>query len=186
MLMRTAIDENDPTKRVPDIYQLLLQAMADSSIDTKAGAILFRALQLGYSPTISYLLSQGLKADIEDATGRTPLSHASQTHSTEMITLLLSYDASVNAQDKEGLAPLHWAFLVSPRPYYGNDYIEAVKLLLEHGADPMLKDNSGKTPLAWAKKAGKAGVVDLLKKAMEGKGVSQEDIEPSTSETQSA
>jgi ankyrin repeat protein len=176
VLMRTAIDETDSTKRVPDVYQLLLHTTPDSSTDTIDQAILFHATQLGYVPTISYLLSLGLKVDIEDATGRTPLSHAAQSHSLELLTFLLSHSASPNTQDKEGLAPLHWASILSDRPHhYSHSNVEAVKFLLEHGADPTLQDHSGKTALAWAKKTkfGNAGALELLKKAMEGKGVNQ-------------
>jgi hypothetical protein len=180
VLMRTAVDEKDSTKRVPDVYQLLLQTTPDHNTDTTDQAILFRATQLGYVPTVSYLLGLGLKVDIEDATGRTSLSHAAQSQYIDLLKFLLSHSASPNAQDKEGLAPLHWASKFSDHPHhYSTSKAKAIKVLLEHGADPMLKDRRGKTALAWAKQAqsDNTGALFLLKRAMEGKGISGMDNE---------
>ena len=48
----------------------------------------------------------------------------------------LTHDPDVNAKDKEGRTPLHWA---------RNGYVADV--LLKHGADVDAKDNKGYTPL---------------------------------------
>ena len=55
------------------------------------------------------------------------------------IKSLLNQGANVNAQEKYGWTPLHWAAL--------NGYYDVAKLLIENGADVNIKNNGGWTPL---------------------------------------
>lgn len=53
----------------------------------------------------------------------------------ELIAILISFGADVNARDSEKQTPLHYAASCS--------YPECVKILLEHKADVHLKDVDG-------------------------------------------
>jgi len=56
---------------------------------------------------------------------------------------LLKRGANVNAGNKDGLTPLHFAAIMG--------HVELVRLLLENGADPEIKNKSGISPLDLAK-----------------------------------
>ncbi|KAF2794724.1 Cullin repeat-containing protein [Melanomma pulvis-pyrius CBS 109.77] len=158
----SAIDEKDATKRVPDVYQLLLQDTTALNITERDGHILLKAAQLGYKATVGFLLNKGLNVDLEDADGRTPLSHAAQNTDEDLVLLLLSHGASINAPDHNGKVPQSWAF--SPPRHRITSYFSKtvlprfMRLLLERGADPRVKDGSGRTPVEYAKEAQFAGV----------------------------
>lgn len=62
----------------------------------------------------------------------------------EAVKVLL--EADVNAKDKEGYTPLHWAAALG--------HVEAIKVLVEAGADVNPKDEYGSTPLHWAVRGG--------------------------------
>jgi ankyrin repeat protein len=104
------------------------------------------------------------------------------------VNLLLSHGADVNAKDKFGLTPLHWATLhdnevsadvllahgadvnakddeVGNTPLIiaaGQGYEDVTKLLLAKGADVNASDNKG-TPLAWAMHTGHNKIAGLLR-----------------------
>jgi ankyrin repeat protein len=104
------------------------------------------------------------------------------------VEVLLAHKADVNAADKHGLTPLHYATLANNRGVVkalldhgananakdnevgdtplilaaGKGYKEVVELLLAHGADVNAADNIG-TPLAWAMRTDHADVADLLR-----------------------
>jgi ankyrin repeat protein len=108
---------------------------------------------------------------------------------SDIVELLLMHGAEVNAQDKQGLTPLHYATLVNnpdavktlldhaananakdnnvgDTPLImavAKGYEGVVKLLLENGANVNLADNQG-TPLAWAMRTGHADIADLIRK----------------------
>ena len=76
----------------------------------------------------------------KDNHGWTPLLLAVKNGHIDLAQLLLTNKADVNAKDKEGEIPLHWAIMsVNPK--------DLVKLLLATGADFNAKDREGKTPL---------------------------------------
>jgi ankyrin repeat protein len=67
------------------------------------------------------------------------------------VSRLLSVGADVNAKDKNGGTPLHWA------SYHG--HVQVVKELREHGADVEVTDNRDCTPLHYACSNGRVAVV---------------------------
>jgi ankyrin repeat protein len=71
------------------------------------------------------------------------------------VELFIAHKADVNAADKQGLTPLHYALLA--------DNQDVAMALLNHGANPNVKDNkAGHTPLILAAAKGYKQVTGLL------------------------
>ena len=72
-----------------------------------------------------------------------------------MAELLLASKADVNAKDKDGLTPLHWAAFKGHK--------DVAEVLLANKADVNAKDNLGLTPLHRATVIGYKDVADLIR-----------------------
>jgi len=107
----------------------------------------------------------GIKLDLQDNSGCTPLHEAIKIYNQAIVTLLLAKGATVDLQDNFGYTPLHDACKCS------NQVV--VTLLLAKGATVDLQDNSGCTPLHKASKYSNDAVVGLL--LDEGASVDVED-----------
>ncbi|KAK1506986.1 hypothetical protein CTAM01_03318 [Colletotrichum tamarilloi] len=70
------------------------------------------------------------------------------------ILRLLEGGADINAQGRDGVAPIHCAAITG--------FVEGVKLLTEAGADINVLDGSGKTALHWAVIYGRQATVEYL------------------------
>ena len=75
----------------------------------------------------------------------------------EKVCKWLRRGADVNAQNDDGVTPLHFAALLN-KPVLA-------RLLLEHGANPNLANNEGETPLDWARNEGYSAIVAMLEAA---------------------
>ena len=73
----------------------------------------------------------------KDLEGWTPLHHAADAGNKEVIVLLLSNGANIEAVDNKGRTAL----------YYASDSLETIKFLVKHGANINAKDNDGRTAL---------------------------------------
>ena len=73
---------------------------------------------------------------------------------TDISDLLLANKADVNARDRDGNSPLHFAAF--------NDHKDIADLLLAKGAAVNAKTDKGVTPLHWAAMKGHKDVVELL------------------------
>lgn len=93
-----------------------------------------------------------------DKNGKTPLMIAALwCVRTEIIKLLISSGADINAYEFDGWTPLFYAI------EQGN--LEAVELLLSSGANINVQDDRGRTPLLYAIDEGKLEIVELLIKS---------------------
>jgi ankyrin repeat protein len=89
------------------------------------------------------------------------LLFASEVEMTERYTvleLLLQHGANVNARDRSGRTPLHWA------SGYADELPECMILLLEKGANLNAPDIKGRTPLQTAVRYNAEQAVELLLK----------------------
>ena len=102
--------------------------------------------------------------------GVTLLHHAaikSRRHRIQMLDLLLTYGADINAQDSAGRTPMMWASIEAGP--------EVVPWLLGHGANASLRDNNGQTALyyvkCWPDSPDKRAIARLLRQTEAVKGV---------------
>jgi ankyrin repeat protein len=72
---------------------------------------------------------------------RTPLHAAVLAECVKVVDLLIKAKADVNAKDRRGRTPLHYAVKADD---------EVIAKLIEAGADPNARDDRGRTPLHWA------------------------------------
>lgn len=89
-------------------------------------------------------------------TGIRPLHLAVRQDCSEIVHLLLKFNAKVNVKDERGLTPLHWA------AYYG--YVQCSELLLDAGANLNSRTNHSSSPLHLAALKGHVVIIDLLLK----------------------
>uniref|UniRef100_A0AAT9UR03 Ankyrin repeat containing protein n=1 Tax=Apapanepox virus TaxID=3049969 RepID=A0AAT9UR03_9POXV len=104
----------------------------------KHSNILCSVSRRGHIRMIKYLLDIGMNVNIKDTSylRNTPLHRAVIKNHIEIVDMLISYGAIVDAKNRIGNTPLMYA---------SNPCI--VKLLLEKGADPNTSNDNGFTPL---------------------------------------
>ncbi|MEJ2245809.1 MAG: ankyrin repeat domain-containing protein [Acidobacteriota bacterium] len=134
----------------PEIVKLLLESGADVNAE-----ILFQDTRLVASRTMSDRQSMSTirKISRESVVG-TSLFLASHNGNAEIVKLLLSAGAKVNAEGKNDMTALYLASL--------NNHIEIAGLLLSAGAKVDAKDNNGVTALYLASLRNHPEIVKLL------------------------
>lgn len=133
----------------------------------------------------------GENPNTTDDKGNTPLIYAAQFGNTEMVKLLLQWEAKVDARDAFGNAPLHWAALrgsadvvrllldakapidaqnkqgVTPLMMAANrNQTAMVRFLVQKGADPLRQDYTGRDASGWG--AGKPAILQTLRETKPG------------------
>jgi len=95
--------------------------------------------------------------DNKDWSTKTPLMYASEEGNLEIVKLLISKGANVNARTKR-----NWTALMLAS---GSGYTKIVKLLIEKGAELDVRDKGGGRAITNAKEKGHNEIVKLLKEA---------------------
>lgn len=170
-----------------EIAKILLDAGADINakcIDGKS--TLHYACLKGYDHLVGVLFEHGAKIFADD-TGDTPLHLNTYNGNMNILKMLISNGADVNAKTEDGSTPVHYAthevqigFLehllknganVDEKEENGstalhiaaeNDYCDFVELLLKYGADIDATDNRGWSALYIATNCGNSSVVRTL------------------------
>ena len=101
------------------------------------------------------LLEHGASVHTRNKDGRTPLHLASNHPLYDVVALLITFGADVDAQDNDNMTPLLCA-IESGRS------LVAAQLLLDYDANIHLQDKIGQTPLHLASRRGLSDVVALL------------------------
>jgi ankyrin repeat protein len=87
--------------------ELLLKAGANPAFGLGSNTLVHIAASHGNVGGLKVLLGRGFPVDARDTEGRTPLECALMARSWEVMNLLRSKGANLNAQDLHGYAPLH-------------------------------------------------------------------------------
>jgi ankyrin repeat protein len=128
-----------------DNVGLLLSHGADVKRKTNLAGVfptnaLFRAVAFGDAEVIKALVAAGAGVHEKDGNEMTALHWAVLSDHPEIVALLASRGAIVNAVDRFGYTPLLYSSTVD----FGN--AKTTTALLAAGADPSIKDRLGKTP----------------------------------------
>jgi ankyrin repeat protein len=124
------------------------------------GRTLLHTCAAGGSVAISQLLIDAghhPAINLSDEDGWTPLHSASSAGHEDMVKMLLSQNAQVEAQTNQKRTPLHYAA--------SKGHANITQLLLEAGADPSVTDILGNTPLHRSAACGKLKSMQLLIKS---------------------
>ena len=155
-----------------EVSQLLIEHSVDLNIeDINHRAPLHMAAYRALPKATRMLLERGgpLKARLNarDKNSWMPLHLASARGYSGIAALLLKFGAEVDAQDEDGMTPLHLAsqdrhhFLSSEEDYQNT---ETAQQLLEHGASAHVRNKNGQTPLHLASRRDLFSIVALLLK----------------------
>lgn len=115
-------------------------------------------------------LAAGINPNIQDASGWTPLEHASYNGFKNSVIILLNAKADPNIQDNMRRTPLLLAII--------NDEVDIVRLLLRAGANPNIIYNQG-TALDYAIENKNYEIIKLLQE-LRRQAIKKEIIESTT------
>lgn len=150
-LIHTAIESRD----FPTLKELVANKKLSTQIADKSGHVpIMIALHSQQYDIAKFLLEHNAKADYSNSQGITPM-HFLQNGSEEIIPLLTSKGAKINAQDTFGSTPL----LLAVRRNAG---AKVISVLLDAGANPDLQDNEGVSPIHDAVAQGANDIIELL------------------------
>ena len=90
-----------------------------------------------------------------DSDGRTPLHYAAEYGRLNIVNLLLTHGANLEARNNAGQSPLYFAS--------NSGHLAIVEALVAHGADPTIGNDSGATPLYSAARYGHLKTVEFLR-----------------------
>ncbi|KAL9112035.1 MAG: hypothetical protein Q9227_003655 [Pyrenula ochraceoflavens] len=142
----TALTTSVMTDKV-DIVEYLLSKGSDANEPSLPGGR--TVLHVCRSSTVmAILIKHGAIIDIPDHWGTTPLHHAAQNGSSDMVRLQIEAGADVSICDVIGSTPLHEA--MNRHQWHeeeDDDCKKMTKILLNAGADPNARDSVGKTPV---------------------------------------
>ncbi|XP_022687869.1 transient receptor potential cation channel subfamily A member 1 homolog [Varroa jacobsoni] len=115
------------------------------------------AAQGGHLAVASLILSRAeQQLSCVDKMGRTPLHVAAAAGKREMVGLLHSQGAEINAADNMGWTALHYSSK--------NGFLPVVKILVENGATAKVPTKDGKVPLCLAAAEGHYDIISYLLK----------------------
>ncbi|MGD1911127.1 MAG: ankyrin repeat domain-containing protein [Rivularia sp. (in: cyanobacteria)] len=127
-----------------------------------------------------FLIAKGADVNRINFENQTPLHYATINYQKEIVGVLLSHQANVNAKDKFGNTPLHLISQINQKnsDYLGIKYLinnrikfkyknekrrlNIVKLLVDKGANIDIKNNRGYTPLHLGAKEHHKYIVEYL------------------------
>lgn len=160
-----ALDRNGQTAahlacehRNANCLQAVLDSAGPGTVDLEARnfdglTALHVAVNTECHEAVKLLLERGADIDAVDIkSGRSPLIHAVENNSLNMVQLLLQHGANVNAQMCSGNSALHSAS--------GRGLLPLVRTLVRSGADSGLKNCHNDTPLMVARNR---RVIDILR-----------------------
>lgn len=114
------------------------------------------AISYNHMPIIELLVSRtDFAPDVQDSAGWTPLMiAASLREGDDVVDMLLSKEADVNAKNYSGQTALHFTA--------SKNNIETARKLISHGATARVKDKRGQLPLHRAAAIGSVPMVNLM------------------------
>lgn len=117
--------------------------------DTNLSTALFSIVELGDIPTVKLLLEKGSSAAVRNRKGLTPLHVAAEEGWPEILELLLTHHANVNAMNYYRSTSLHRLTSISKKRIRGSQdrYLKAMAVLIKNGANLNMQDRIGQTPL---------------------------------------
>ncbi|DBB17864.1 TPA: hypothetical protein ACH3X3_002881 [Trebouxia sp. C0006] len=143
-----------------DMVAHLCKKLKDQPADPQLGCMdpHIDAVLKRFVAVLRQLLSAGADLEAVDDEGMTPLHVAVKHEHPDLVEILLSHGARVNATNHKGFKMLQ----VTVRAI---ENAESVSLLLAHGADPAILDNQGCTAISLAEHSNCANISDMLRNA---------------------
>lgn len=126
------------------------------------------AAQAGREEVVAFLLSQGVRAPVDES-NRTPLMVAAGQNRLGVVKMLLQHTGG------EGLEDWDWDGRTALQLAALSGHEEVVAFLLSQGAEADIPESNDKTPLMDACHFGHVGVVRLLVRHMGGQGLENRD-----------
>lgn len=130
-ILRAWIDQG------PEFRTAVDEAAAPQPVDPKLAALITVVRSGSQSALEKIVAADPALVKSHDAGGSTPLHHAAGFGTLDAITKLLDAGADVNAKNRRGSTPLHWAVYDESK----------VRLLLSRGASINAKQVEGRTPV---------------------------------------
>jgi len=121
---------------------------------------LSRSAFLGKTKEVENFISKGADINTIDKNEDLPLVSAIYGNRIEIVKLLVSKGADVNARFR-GTTPLHCAVSLVTA-YYPKDTRELAEFLIKNGADVNARDSQGATPLHYTWYNGQRDIAELL------------------------
>ena len=119
------------------------------NLSNQAGnTALHEAASFGDVSLIKLFLAYNADINVQDNTGKSPLSRAILSSRVEAARLLLLSGSSPVQQDMYGITPLHEAISMVQNIYDKNVHLQIVKMIRQAGGNPMARDSQGKTPFS--------------------------------------